>query len=50
VAALRRAETIGRVAAGAVAKKILSVLYAEFEIVAYVTQIHEVVAKINRSS
>src|SRR5438552_11445018 len=39
-------ETIGRVAAGAVAKKILSVLYAEFEIVAYVTQIHEVVAKI----
>src|SRR5213594_2899500 len=43
-------ETIGRVAAGAVAKKILSVLYAEFEIVAYVTQIHKVVAKINRST
>jgi chorismate synthase len=43
-------ETIGRVAAGAVAKKILSVLYAEFEIVAYVTQIQEVVAKINRSA
>src|SRR3981189_3433401 len=43
-------ETIGRVAAGAVAKKILSLLYAEFEIVAYVTQIHEVVAKINRST
>src|SRR6267154_1510713 len=43
-------ETIGRVAAGAVAKKILSVLYAEFEIVAYVTQIHEVAAKINRST
>src|SRR5690348_13459998 len=42
-------ETIGRVAAGAVAKKILSLLYAEFEVVAYVTQIHEVVAKINRS-
>src|SRR6187551_3933720 len=42
-------ETIGRVAAGAIAKKILSVLYAEFEIVAYLTQIHEVVAKINRS-
>jgi chorismate synthase len=41
-------ETIGRVAAGAIAKKILSVLYAEFEIVAYLTQIHEVVAKINR--
>src|SRR5246500_2796063 len=43
-------ETIGRVAAGAVAKKILSVLYAEFEIVAYVTQIHEVAAKISRSA
>src|SRR5436853_6851368 len=43
-------ETIGRVAAGAVAKKILSLLHAEFVIVAYVTQIHEVVAKINRST
>ena len=43
-------ETIGRVAAGAVAKKILSVLHGEFEIIAYVTQIHEVVAKINRST
>ena len=43
-------ETIGRVAAGAVAKKILSMLYAEFEIVAYVAQIHEVVGAINRSS
>jgi chorismate synthase len=43
-------ETIGRVAAGAVAKKILSILYSEFEIVAYVAQIHEVVAKINRSA
>ena len=43
-------ETIGRVAAGAVAKKILSMLHAEFEIAAYVTQIHEVVAKINRGA
>src|SRR3954464_1924602 len=43
-------ETIGRVAAGAVAKKILSVLYAQFEIVAYVAQIHQVAAKINRSA
>src|SRR4029077_551667 len=34
-------ETIGRVAAGAVAKKILSVLHGEFEIIAYVTQIHD---------
>src|SRR6266700_8011965 len=43
-------ETIGRVAAGAVAKKILSLLYGELEIVAYVAQIHEVTAKINRST
>ena len=43
-------ETIGRVAAAAVAKKILSVLYSKFEIVAYVAQIHEIIAKVNRSS
>ena len=42
-------ETIGRVAAGAVAKKILSALYSKFAVVAYVTQIHDIVAKINRS-
>src|SRR6266487_6036884 len=43
-------ETIGRVAAGAIAKKTLSALYAHFEVVGYVTQIHEVTAKINRST
>src|SRR6187551_4071985 len=43
-------ETIGRVAAGAIAKKILSALCGDFEVVAYVTQIHEVTAKINRSA
>jgi chorismate synthase len=43
-------ETVGRVAAGAVAKKILSVLYEKFEVVAYVTQIRDVVAKIDRSA
>jgi chorismate synthase len=43
-------ETIGRVAAGAVARKILSILYAQFEIVAYVTQIHEIIAKVDRSA
>src|SRR5216110_1671558 len=43
-------ETIGRVAAGAIAKKILSTLYPDFEIVAYVRQIHEVTAKIDRST
>ena len=43
-------ETIGRVAAGAIAKRILSTLYPDFEIIAYVTQIHEVTAKIDRST
>src|SRR6059036_1471327 len=42
-------ETIGRVAAGVVAKKILSTLYPKFGVVAYVAQIHEVIAKVNRS-
>src|SRR5213596_3366105 len=37
-------ETIGRVAAGAIAKKILSILCPQSEIVAYVAQIHEVIA------
>ena len=43
-------ETIGRVAAGAIARKTLCSLYADFELVAYVTQIHEVTAKIDRST
>jgi chorismate synthase len=43
-------ETIGRVAAGAVAKKILSIFYRDFEMVAYVSQIHEITAKIIRST
>ena len=43
-------ETIGRVAAGAVAKKILSMLYAEFEVIAYVAQIHGIIAKVDRSA
>ena len=44
-------ETIGRVAAGAVAKKVLSkMMSAEFEIVAYVTQIHNLLARIERGS
>jgi chorismate synthase len=42
-------ETIGRVAAGAIAKKMLSALYGDFDLVAYVTQIHEVTSKIDRS-
>ena len=43
-------ETIGRVAAGAIAKKILGALYTDFEVVAYVTQIHELAAQIDRST
>ncbi len=43
-------ETIGRVAGGAIAKKILSTLYSDFEICAYVTQIHDIIATINRSA
>src|SRR5499433_237693 len=42
-------ETIGRVAAGAIAKKTLSAFYPDFDLVAYVTQIHELTAKIDRS-
>jgi chorismate synthase len=43
-------ETIGRVAAGAVAKKTLSNFYTDFELIAYVTQIYEVTAQIDRSA
>src|SRR5216110_2046444 len=43
-------ETVGRVAAGAIAKKILSTFYAEFDLVVYVAQIHDVTAKIDRST
>jgi chorismate synthase len=43
-------ETIGRVAAGAIAKKTLSTWYADFEVIGYVTQIHEVTAKVDHST
>ena len=43
-------ETIGRVAAGAVARKILGMFYPEFELVAYVMQIHEITARVGRST
>lgn len=39
-------ETIGRVAAGAVAKKILRTLYPGLDILAYVTAIHDITAEI----
>ena len=40
-------ETIGRVAAGAIAQVVLRTLFPEFALVAYVTQVHEVTAKID---
>jgi chorismate synthase len=43
-------ETIGRVASGAIAKKILLTLYPKFEIVAYVAQIHDVIAQVDRDA
>jgi chorismate synthase len=43
-------ETLGRVAAGAVAKKILSGFYGNFEIVAYVAQVHEVIGRVDRAA
>src|SRR5438552_17159935 len=40
-------ETIGRVAAGAIARKVLRSFHAKIDIVAYVAQIHELAAKID---
>src|SRR5258708_3065322 len=40
-------ETIGRVAAGAIARKILSLLFPEFELIAYVTHVFDVTAQID---
>jgi len=42
-------ETIGRVAAGAVARRVLRTFYPKIDIVAYVARIHEVVARIDKS-
>jgi chorismate synthase len=40
-------ETIGRVAAGAVARKILAKLFPDFELLAYVTHVYDVAAAID---
>ena len=40
-------ETIGRVAAGAVAKKLIKTLFPKIEILAYVTSIHDIEAEVN---
>src|SRR5438132_9597377 len=42
-------ETIGRVAAGVVARRVLHTFAPKIDIVAYVTQVHEIAAKIERS-
>jgi chorismate synthase len=42
-------ETVGRVAAGAIAQKILRSLFHRIEIVAYVAQIHDITAQIDRA-
>jgi chorismate synthase len=42
-------ETIGRVAAAAIARKVLATLFPKIEIVAFVTRVHEIVATIDRS-
>ncbi len=40
-------ETIGRVAAGAVARKVLTTFDPRFEVLAYVTQVYDLMAKID---
>src|SRR5439155_23473159 len=42
-------ETVGRVAAAAIARKVLRTLFPKIEIVAFVTQVHQLIAKIDRS-
>jgi len=43
-------ETVGRVAAGAVARRVLVTLFPKIEIVAYVVQVHEIAASIDRGT
>jgi chorismate synthase len=42
-------ETIGRVAAGVIAQKILRTFYPKIDIVGYVTQVHDIMVKIDKS-
>src|SRR5437868_1990382 len=42
-------ETVGRVAAGAIARKVLQTVYPKIDIIAYVFAIHELSAKVDRS-
>ena len=41
-------ETIGRVAAGAIARKVLRTMFPKIDVVAYVAQIHQIAAKIDK--
>ena len=43
-------ETIGRVAAAAVARKVLATLFPAIELIAYVTHVHDVAASVNSDS
>lgn len=43
-------ETIGRVAAGAVARRVLATLHRKFEILAYVTHVYDLVATVNSAT
>src|SRR4051812_1489 len=40
-------ETVGRVAAGAVARKVLATLFPRFELVAYVSDVYDVIAQVD---
>src|SRR3981081_3443387 len=42
-------ETIGRVAGGAIARKVLTTLFPKIEVIAFVPQLHQIVAEIDRS-
>jgi chorismate synthase len=42
-------ETVGRVAAGAIARKVLQMLFGDVEIVGYVIQIHDIAAEVDRA-
>jgi chorismate synthase len=43
-------ETVGRVAAGAVARKVLNSLHPSLEIVGYVAQVHEITAEVDHNA
>src|SRR3982751_6936544 len=43
-------ETIGRVAAGAIARRVLQQLHPDLQILAYVSQVYDIVAEVDRST